>query len=94
MEKILKEEGLLDETSDLRNTLLVKAIKTERWRKWMMGEQRNLQVEDILKDEALSLEILDISGHYAFNDEDVKKELQKLYAEFGKIPYRWTALCR
>ena len=65
---------MLDETSDLRNTLLVKAIKTERWRKWMMGEQRNLKVEDILKDEALSLEILDISGHYAFNDEDVKKE--------------------
>ena len=74
VEKILEEEGLLDETSDLRNTLLVKAIKTERWRKWMMGEQRNLQVEDILKDEALSLEILDISGHYAFNDEDVKKD--------------------
>ena len=85
VEKILKEEGLLDETSDLRNTLLVKAIKTERWRKWMMGEQRNLQVEDILKDEALSLEILDISGHYAFNDEDVKKELQKLYANLAKF---------
>lgn len=85
VEKILKEEGLLDETSDLRNTLLVKAIKTERWRKWMMGEQRNLQVEDILKDEALSLEILDISGHYAFNDEDVKKELQQLYANLAKF---------
>ena len=85
VEKILEEEGLLDETSDLRNTLLVKAIKTERWRKWMMGEQRNLQVEDILKDEALSLEILDISGHYAFNDEDVKKELQQLYANLAKF---------
>ena len=85
VEKILEEEGLLDETSDLRNTLLVKAIKTERWRKWMMGEQRNLQVEDILKDEALSLEILDISGHYAFNDEDVKKELQQLYANLSKF---------
>lgn len=85
VEKILKDEGLIKETSDLRNTLLVKAIKTERWRKWMIGEQRNLQVEDILKDEALSLEILDISGHYAFNDEDVKRELQKLYANLASF---------
>ena len=42
-------------------------------------------MQDILKDEALSLEILDISGHYAFNDEDVKKELQQLYANLAKF---------
>lgn len=84
VEQILLEEGLIKQASKLRNTLLVKAIKTERWRKWMIGEQRNLQVEDILKNEALSLEILDISGHYAFNDKDVKRELQVLYDNLGK----------
>lgn len=50
----------------------------------MIGEQRNLQVEDILKDEVLSLDILDIAGHYAFNDEDVKQEVAVLYANLSK----------
>ena len=84
VEDILKKEGLIEKTSDLRNTLLVKAIKTERWRKWMMGEQRNLQVEDILQDKALSLDILDIAGHYAFHDADVIEELNVLYENLAK----------
>ena len=57
----------------------MKAIKTERWRKWMTGDDVNLQVDDILANKELSLQILDISGHYAFNDEEVKAEIEKLY---------------
>ena len=84
VEDILKKEGLIENASDVRNTLLVKAIKTERWRKWMIGEQRNLQVDEILKDKELSLDILDIAGHYAFNDADVKRELDILYENLAK----------
>ena len=79
VEQLLVDNGLCDDPSDLRNTLLVKAIKTERWRKWMTGDDVNLQVEDILKNEKLSAEILDISGHYAFNDPEVKEQIAKLY---------------
>ena len=50
----------------------------------MIGEQRNLEVADILKDEQLSLDVLDIAGHYAFNDADVKKELRILYENLAK----------
>ena len=75
--------GLCDDSSSLRTTLLVKAIKTERWRKWMCGDDVKLQVDDILKNERLSLEILDISGHYAFNDPEVKAEIEKLYKNLG-----------
>ena len=50
----------------------------------MIGEQHNLQVADILKDEQLSLDVLDIAGHYAFNDADVKKELRILYENLAK----------
>ena len=50
----------------------------------MIGEQRNLQVADILKDEQLSLDVLDIAGHYAFNDADVKKELRIQYENLAK----------
>ena len=36
------------------------------------------------KDEQLSLDVLDIAGHYAFNDADVKKELRILYENLAK----------
>lgn len=85
VEKILETEGLIEKTSDLKEVLLVKAIKTERWRKWMVGEQKNLTVDQILADDELSLEILDISGHYVFNDEDVKNEIDALYANLSKF---------
>ena len=78
-EQILVDNGLCDDPSDLYHTLLVKAIKTERWRKWMTGDDVNLQVDDILADDELSLKILDVSGHYAFNDPEVKEQVEKLY---------------
>ena len=77
--QILVDNGLCDDPSDLYHTLLVKAIKTERWRKWMTGDDVNLQVDDILADDELSLKILDVSGHYAFNDPEVKEQVEKLY---------------
>lgn len=79
MQDILVKEGLCDNPSNLKKVLLIKAIKTERWRKWMVGEQTKLQVQDILANEELSLKILDISGHYVFNDDEVKTEIEKLY---------------
>lgn len=80
VERRLKKEGLIKQASNLYDVLLDKAIRTERWRKWMEGDDVNLKVEDVLQDEHLSTEILDISGHYAFNDPDVKKEIKTLYA--------------
>ncbi|QWT17409.1 class II D-tagatose-bisphosphate aldolase, non-catalytic subunit [Collinsella sp. zg1085] len=79
VEQILVAEGLVSAPSKLRDVLLDKAIKTERWRKWMVGEQTKLSVEEILADRELSLEILDISGHYVFNDDEVKAEIAHLY---------------
>ena len=85
VEQILVDEGLVsaDEQSDLFNVLLTKAIKTERWRKWMVGEDTKLTVEGILADEKLSLDVLDICGHYVFNDDEVKAEIAKLYANLA-----------
>lgn len=80
VEQRLSKEGVIKSPSNLHAVLLEKAIRTERWRKWMEGDEVNLQVEDILKDKKLSEEILDISGHYAFNDPEVKEEIKKLYA--------------
>ncbi|RAS80922.1 class II D-tagatose-bisphosphate aldolase non-catalytic subunit [Priestia endophytica] len=78
-EEKLKEEGLIKETSNIRNILLEHAIKSERWRKWMVGEQKNATVDEIFKDENLAEEILDIAGHYTFNNEEVKEGIQQLF---------------
>lgn len=84
VEQRLFKEGLVDHPSNLYNVLLDKAIRTERWRKWMEGDDVNLKVDDILKDKKLSSEILDISGHYAFNNPEVKKEVNTLYGNLAK----------
>lgn len=87
VEKRLFDNGLLTEISSTREVLLLHAIKSERWRKWMVGDQVNLTVEEILNsnDSDLQDEILDIAGHYTFNDDEVKKEIDKLYANLSKF---------
>lgn len=84
LEQKLVEEGLIEEASKSREVLLVHAIKSERWRKWMVGEQRNLTVDEIMEDDKLSEEILDIAGHYTFNDDEVKVEIEKLFDNLAK----------
>ncbi|MGO1043825.1 class II D-tagatose-bisphosphate aldolase non-catalytic subunit [Clostridioides difficile] len=84
VERKLKEEGLIEKTSNIRHVLLVDAIECGRWRKWVMGEQKNLTTEEIFKDEVLSNEILDIAGHYTFNNNDVKREIEALYSNLRK----------
>ena len=82
VEAKLVEYGLIkkDDASNLSEILLIKAIESKRWKKWMVGDQVNLTVDEILSgDKALQEEILDISGHYTFNDDAVKAEIEKLY---------------
>lgn len=85
VEDRLVENGLVAEASNIRETLLIHAIKSERWRKWMVGEQKDLTVDQILDsgDEELQADILDIAGHYTFNDDEVKAEIEKLYANLS-----------
>lgn len=79
IEEELTKRGLISSPSQVYKTLLEHAIKSERWRKWMVGDQVNLTVDDILNDTDLSEDVLDIAGHYTFNNEEVKEEIQKLY---------------
>lgn len=85
VEQELKEKGLIKESSKIREVLLINAIKSERWRKWMTGEQKNLKVEEVIKDGELSSEILDIAGHYTFNTKEVKEEISRLYENLNKL---------
>lgn len=84
LEKKLAEHNLIDDKSNIFDVLLKHAIESERWRKWMVGDQRNLTVDDVLKDKELSYEIIDIAGHYTFNNDEVKKEIKKLYKNLNE----------
>lgn len=82
VEAKLVEYGLIKDVSNTRDVLLEHAIKSERWRKWMVGEQKELTVDQIMEqnDAELQADILDIAGHYTFNDDEVKAEIEKMYA--------------
>lgn len=84
VEQKLLAKKLIDSSSNVYDVLLNHAIKSERWRKWMVGDQVNLTVEEITSDKELSAEILDIAGHYTFNDDEVKAEIDKLYQNLEK----------
>ena len=81
VEAKLVEYGLVKDASNTRDVLLEHAIKSECWRKWMVGEQKELTVDQIMEqnDAELQAEILDIAGHYTFNDDEAKAEIEKMY---------------
>ena len=75
----LAEQGLIKEASQLSTALREEAVKSGRWKKWMVDGKDKLTPEEIFKDEALTLLITEISGHYTFNNPRVKAEIAKLY---------------
>lgn len=84
LEQRLTNYNLLEKPSNIQEVLLEKAIESERWRKWMVDEQADLSVDEIKNDEELSNEILDIAGHYTFNNEKIKEEISILYNNLSK----------
>ena len=45
----------------------------------MVGDQKNLTADQIMADAEWTEEILDVAGHYTFNDDEVKVEIEKMY---------------
>lgn len=84
VEEQLLDLGTISSKSNIASVLLDLSIKSERWRKWMVGEDTDLTVEDILDDDVLSAEVLDIAGHYTFNEPAIKNELDVLYKNLEK----------
>ncbi len=61
------------------------AVKSERWRKWMVGDMATASVEDVLKDETLTAQITDICGHYTYETPVVKAEIEKMLANLKEV---------
>ena len=74
-----------DKCSKVTEEISKFAVKSERWRKWMVGDDAKLTVEDVLKDSELTTQITDICGHYTYEIPAVKAEISKMLANLKEI---------
>lgn len=79
VEDSLYAEGLISDKSNIALVLTTEAVKSGRWKKWMVDGKDKLSIEEILEDKELARLITKISGHYTFNNPLVKAEIAKLY---------------
>ena len=83
--KVEKRNIAPQNCSNLTAVMSEYAVKSERWRKWVVGDAAKAKVEDILKDAELTAQITDICGHYTYEIPAVKAELEKLNANLRTI---------
>lgn len=84
VENNLYDQGIISEKSNLEKVLQEEAVKSLRWKKWMVGDKANLSFEEVLKDKELTHLITEISGHYTFNNNAVKLEIKNLFNNLSK----------
>lgn len=78
-EQSLFQQGLLSQKSELQAALQEEAANSGRWRKWMVDGKDKLTPKEVLADVNLTHLVTEISGHYTFHNDRVKKEVQNLY---------------
>ncbi len=74
-----------DKCSDLTAQMSKEAVKSERWRKWMVGDTAKAGVDEVLKDVELTAQITDICGHYTYEIPAVKAAIQKMLNNLKEI---------
>jgi hypothetical protein len=75
MEKEFYELGMITAPSLFINALRTETIKTERWRKWLVGENAGKPLDAVLSDKDLADLIVRVGGHYSFEIPAVKREM-------------------
>lgn len=85
VENELYKDGLISEKSNLDNVLKQESVKSGRWKKWMVDGKDKLSFEEIIKDDEMTYLITEISGHYTFNNDSVKAEIQNLFNNLHKV---------
>ena len=90
LERALHNAGTVPQHGDLFQVLSGAAVKTGRWRKWMVGKTAGYSVDRILADAALTARIAEISGHYTFVLPAVAVEIRALLdnLEAANVPAR------
>ncbi|MFK4473611.1 tagatose-1,6-bisphosphate aldolase non-catalytic subunit AgaZ/GatZ [Paenibacillus sp. RC73] len=84
VEEQLLSDGVISAKSNIGQVLAQEAIQCRRWQKWMTNNEGDLSNEEIISNEQLTRQILDIAGHYTFNNESVKQEIGLLIDNLKK----------
>ena len=80
VEERLCREGQSGMTpSDFANVLRRAAVRTERWRKWLVGDDTKRPLAEAMDDSALSGLIARVGGHYTFENPEVKQAMAILF---------------
>jgi tagatose-1,6-bisphosphate aldolase non-catalytic subunit AgaZ/GatZ len=67
------------EPSDFASVIQQAALKSGRWKKWLVKEDVHLTEEEIAENPEKLAEVTDVCGHYVFNQPDVQRAREKLY---------------
>ena len=84
LEEMLFTEGIISKKSNLKNCIRKEAVASRRWEKWMTDDTVSKSTEELLRDENIINTITDISGHYTFNNDSVKKEIENLFSNLSE----------
>lgn len=81
--KLAKKEEKIDPKAGPKSNfipLIQKAVlKEERWRKWLLKEEKQLTKEEIIKNKKRLEEITQISGHYVFHHPQIRRARKRLF---------------
>ena len=65
-------------SSHILDIIPAKAVAGEHWRKWMMGDEAEISVQEAGRNDRLRMQIARICGHYTFADPEVLEALDQL----------------
>lgn len=74
-----------DKLSGLKEEMSVYAVRSERWRKWVVGDMTTASVDTVLENKELTEQITDICGHYTYEIPSVKEKIEKMLANLKEI---------
>ena len=85
IEQWLYDRKMIAAQSQFYQVFARASIESQRWRKWMVGQVRDYTVDQVLADQELAAQVVEICGHYTFNDPAVKAEIAKMYANLESV---------
>lgn len=93
VEQELAENKLIDHCSKLYSSLAKSCVNSGKWKKWMTAEHKDKSADEIFNDSELLQTIVELSGHYCYDEEVIAKELStmsKNLESLGVQPNRYA----
>ncbi len=83
--KVEERNVAAEKRSNIVAEMSREAVKSERWRKWVVGDMTGADVDTVLADAELTAQITDICGHYTYETPSVKAEIAKMLANLKEV---------